>query len=319
MKKIVCISANPSFDVNLYTPTLSDDKVNRVSREESYAAGKALNVCKELMRLGKSSELVAILGKTNATRYIRACNRYGINCHHVDIAGGVRENLTIIVNGGQQTIKINRTGLCCIPPDIEAFGRLVRDTVSPSYMNFRSDMLSDDDEPISQYDDQPIAIFTGSLPKGMGTQLYCEIIESVKALGALVAVDSDALTFEQMLEIQPWLYKPNRHELTMLLKTNALLSQDDDTELTEQELVEAACRLCERGITNILLTLGKDGLVLVSDNGQTVTRQPASNKLLHNTVGAGDRTLAGFVSAYCDGLSLGQCTRMAVESGEYSF
>ncbi len=75
---------------------------------------------------------------------------------------------------------------------------------------------------------------------------------------------------------------------------------------TIADVVEAACRLRDRGAGAVLASLGADGAVLVDDDGAIHGQTPVVSPL--SSVGAGDAMLAGFLAGWrhrCHGVDPG--------------
>ena len=88
-----------------------------------------------------------------------------------------------------------------------------------------------------------------------------------------------------------------RRGLASIIKPNAeeLASAVGRTLTTVGDVVDAARQLCEHGIECVLASLGADGMIAVTRNDQWAARTPPVKVI--NTVGAGDATMAGFLSA----------------------
>ena len=284
IRHIIC-GVNPAFDLTLELDALDTDRVNRVRRAHRAAAGKALNVAHELTRLGTRCVLTGFVGKRSAGSYragIEALEYPPERCEFEGCEGEVRENLTLLVAG--QTIKINRAGAPCTAENVE-------------HMRERLEGLLRDCE-------GAVCVFTGSMPDGMTAQQYMQLMSAAANMGARLVIDTDVLTAQQLCELRPWLIKPNEHELASICGLH---------EPTTGELVEAAKELSQSGVGTVLLTLGANGLVCVT-GGEVITVPPEQVEL-HNTVGAGDRALAGFLHAHSEGGSTEQCAKAASLSG----
>lgn len=281
----VC-GVSPAFDLTLELDSLDDDRVNRVRNERRIAAGKALNAARELMRLGQSCVLFGLAGRESWEEYTNGAASLPNAPEEISLAmtdGAVRENLTLLVGG--KTIKINRKGAVCAKEHIAVLKKMLLER-----------MAADEGE--------RIVIFTGSMPEGMTSDDYADLMQAAGDAGARIAVDTAALSREQLLDVRPWLIKPNEHELAHICG----LSDPDD-----EQLLRAARQLADDGIGIVLLTLGSRGLICVTKD-ETV-RVPAEPIKAVNTVGAGDCALAGFVAAAVQGKPVRQCAQQAAHCG----
>lgn len=284
---VVCVGVNPAFDLTLTLDGLDDDRANRVTAEYCQAAGKAANVACVLAQHGKNAGLAGFYGEDNAAEWQRLfAERVGreIPLGMIICSGATRENITLLSSG--KTVKINRPGCTVGENEIKRLEACLERCAGGT-------------------DGTKIAVFTGSLPPGLTSERYADLLVSAAQMGFRVALDIDGLTREQLLKASPWLYKPNAHELARL--TGAGVGEDD-------ALISQAERLSAEGVGTVLLTLGARGLAAV-DAQRTIRIEPKPVAAV-NTVGAGDAALAAFIAAYMDGCAPVECARRAARCGE---
>ncbi|QDZ18423.1 ribokinase xylose isomerase [Chloropicon primus] len=100
---------------------------------------------------------------------------------------------------------------------------------------------------------------------------------------------------------------PNESELRRLTGQNRTGS--------EEEVVEAARSLQQRGAANVLVTLGERGIILVTGEGRVV-KQPAMPAVVVDATAAGDAARAAFASAvFLEGLTLEEGLLKAAAAG----
>jgi len=103
-----------------------------------------------------------------------------------------------------------------------------------------------------------------------------------------IVVDATKDLLLNVLKYHPFLIKPNNHELGemfgVVLKTN-------------DEIVEYAKKLQEKGARNVLVSMAGDGAILITEAGD-VHVTPCPKGEVKNSVGAGDSMVAGFVTGY---------------------
>ena len=68
---------------------------------------------------------------------------------------------------------------------------------------------------------------------------------------------------------------------------------------TDEEIVSYAKKLQEKGARNVLISMAKDGSILVTEEGQ-VYKMGVAKGTVKNSVGAGDSMVAGFVAGYLE-------------------
>ena len=106
--------------------------------------------------------------------------------------------------------------------------------------------------------------------------------------GIKIIVDATNDLLKKVLPYHPFLIKQNHRELEELF--NVKIENQED-------LIFYARKLQEQGAINVLVSLGKDGAILVSEDNHVYYCAGAKGKLL-NSVGSGDSMVAGFIAGY---------------------
>lgn len=144
-------------------------------------------------------------------------------------------------------------------------------------------------EKLSKYaGSETLFILAGSIPSGVDTDIYAQIIRMVHERGGKVLLDADGKLFREALEAVPDIIKPNRVELEEYMGI--------DYRASEKELLSAAEKFLEKGIETIAVSMGKSGAMFVK-NGYQV-KCPALSVKSHSTVGAGDAMVAALAYAW---------------------
>ena len=125
-----------------------------------------------------------------------------------------------------------------------------------------------------------------------------------RSLSTIFNKFSRSVSLDDLLAFRPYLIKPNRDEAEHYLG-RPIASVSD--------AARAARELCERGIENVMISLGADGAVLATPAG--VFRADAPQVAVRSTVGAGDSMLAGFIDGLSSGLSCERILARAVAFG----
>ena len=129
-------------------------------------------------------------------------------------------------------------------------------------------------------------------------------LTSLKAKGAKIVIDSRSFKLSDLIEVKPWLIKPNSEEISEYLgKTVSDFS----------DCLNFAKEMNAEGIENVMISLGEKGAILVSENTALIAAPPTIRAL--STIGAGDSAVAGFVAAFSDKKTPEECLRTAVSYG----
>ncbi|MDL2043897.1 PfkB family carbohydrate kinase, partial [Vibrio parahaemolyticus] len=125
-------------------------------------------------------------------------------------------------------------------------------------------------------------VLAGSLPGGVTAEQCAAWIEKLHQQGKKVLFDSSKAALRAGIDAHPWLIKPNDEELSDFV--------GEHLETPEQCQV-AAQTLSNKGIENIVVSMGADGVMWLNQ-GEWLRAQPPRMNVV-STVGAGDTLVAG--------------------------
>jgi 1-phosphofructokinase family hexose kinase len=151
-----------------------------------------------------------------------------------------------------------------------------------------------------------ILAISGSLPPGMRSDFYAELIHSAYAAGSKAFVDTSGDWLVRALEAKPHLVKINRQEAETFLKK---------TITNDEAALAAAEELIHFGATSVAITLGDAGLVWVESAGGPAWRAAPPKVQCFSGVGCGDATLAGFMLGEQRKLPPEEALRLATATG----
>lgn len=279
---IVTLTPNPSIDRTISVDRLSRGTVQRAHEVRLDPGGKGLNVSRALVRNGHASIAVLPTGGHSGCLMADLLAEAGVQARPVHIGHGIRTNVAIVEPDGTTT-KINEPG--------------------PALT--RTDCLMMFDEVRAAFGGvQGWVVGSGSLPPGVLDEFYAELVSVARELQVKVAIDSSGSALSAAMLAAPDLVKPNREELAEVL----------GRELTTLGAVQQASEeLVGSGIGQVLVSLGRDGALLVSEGGIWHARAEVDSP--RSTVGAGDALLAGFLAGMESGLSEPEALGQAVAFG----
>lgn len=268
---ILTLTPNPSVDrtVSLGAP-LVPGTVHRITAASSQSGGKGVNISRAAVAAGVPT--VAVLPAPPDDAYVLELQHEGIDCRPEPTAGDIRVNLTVTDPAGTTT-KLNSAGP---PMTAELLDRMRQSLVG---LATAADWV----------------VLAGSLPPGCPDGWYADLVVAVRPTGARVAVDTSDAPLTALVERldgtgAPHLMKPNGHELASLSGADA-----DTLEADPAKAAAAAQDLLDRGVREVLVTLGGNGAVLVTGTGAWHATPPPTT--VASTVGAGDCSLFGYLLA----------------------
>ena len=138
-----------------------------------------------------------------------------------------------------------------------------------------------------------IVAVCGSLPRGVTPELFADWLLQLHQAGVKVVLDSSNAALTAGLKANPWLVKPNHRELESWVGHSLP---------TLNDIIVAAKKLKAQGIANVIVSMGANGSLWLSDNA-VVQAQPPKCENVVSTVGAGDSMVAGLIYGFVNNLS----------------
>ena len=278
--KVTTLTLNPCLDVSYEFPTLIPDQKVRADHTRFDPGGNGINVGRALKRLSVRATSFAILAGEIGLLVQRLVVNELDDFEAVRIPGETRINCTILEKEPRAQYELDGTGPE-VPP--EALEEIKQRFVRASAGGF--------------------GVLTGSLPAGVPTKVYSDLVQMLHQAGAKPVVDTKGEMLEKALEQHPFLIKPNRYELETFCG-HRLLSLDD---------VLREARKVQEKSTYVCVSLGEDGAMLVGPEGAYHATAPRVE--VRSTVGAGDSLVGGLVAGFVRGLPMEEILKLAVSCG----
>lgn len=260
---IYTVTLNPSIDYVVHMESLIAGITNRTTSEEYYYGGKGINVSNVLSELGLENTALGFVAGFTGEAIEKSLTKPGIHPDFIHLKEGI-SRINVKIKHNDET-EINGQGPRI---DTEALNKLME----------KIDGISDGDT----------LIISGSVPNTMPNDIYERFLERLKGKSVRIVVDATGQLLVNSLKYNPFLIKPNRQELSELF---------EDEVKTAEQTEKYARKLQEMGAQNVLVSLGKEGALLVDANGDVHTLGTISRNVV-NTVGSGDSMVAGFVAGY---------------------
>lgn len=263
-------------DVERISPEAPVPVVRVTERRE--ALGGAANVAQNVAAIGASCELVAAVGDDEAGGRVRQMLA-GLGAEARGLVRTARRTTvkTRIVARAQQLVRMDEEDVGEINDDeAKAVAAAVRDAVATA-----------DSLVLEDYN-------KGLLVPGV----IRAAIDAAAARGIPVVVDPKYRNFFSYHGAT--VFKPNRRELESALGAEVDLDHP-------QALPDSLRRL---GVRHLLLTLGDEGMVLLSDDGQ-IGRVPTTAREVYDVVGTGDTVTAYLAVMLAAGASVAEAAVVA--------
>ena len=277
---IYTVTLNPSIDYVIKVDKLTTGNINRVNEEHVYPGGKGINVTRILKSLDNDNIALGFVSGFTGDYIINSLQELNLKSDFIKVKEGFTR-INVKVKSEEET-EINGQGPKISEEELNQFYKVI-------------DKLVDGD----------ILILSGSIPSCLDERLYESIMKKVEDRDIKVIVDATKNLLLNVLKYKPFLIKPNNHELAEMF--NVELNSTED-------VVFYARKLKEMGAQNVLISMGKDGALLVTENDEVFASNVAKGEVV-NSVGAGDSMVAGFIAGYLKSNSYEEALRLGAASG----
>ncbi len=280
---IYTLTPNPSLDFVTRLCDFSVGEINRSTEDFFSIGGKGINVSRVLKNLEVSSVALGFCGGFTGDIIKHNLDKSGISHDFVPLS---RRNCRI-------NIKIKAQS----ETDINAKG--------PEITNEDKAALF---EKIGALSSEDTLILSGSVPPGLDSNFYGEILSLTAEKSVKAVVDAEGDLLLSSLKYRPFLVKPNLSELEGIFKKPLN---------SHEEISECAKELISLGAENVLVSMGGDGAALFTRDGDKIFCGAPCKKTV-NTTGAGDSMVAGFVFGFAWKQDLSFALKMGICAGSAS-
>ena len=279
-KMIYTVTFNPSLDYVVQVEHFQGDVVNRTSEEHVYPGGKGNNVAVIASNLGMKSRALGFKAGFTGAAMEQMLQEFGCDTDFIALEEGVTR-INVKVKSDDE-FEINGQGT-----------RIPDEKIRQLYE--RLDALESGD----------VLVLSGSIPNTLPDDMYERIMERLAGTGVRISVDATKDLLMNVLKYNPFLIKPNNHELGEMF--GVTLESDD-------EIAEYARKLQEMGARNVLVSMAGDGAILVTEDGSVLKQLPPAGEVV-NSVGAGDSMVAGFLAGYLKTGSYEEALKLGTAAG----
>lgn len=275
---ITTITLNVAIDKAYRVEAFDTGEVNRVRTCTNTPGGKGLNVAKVANICGEEVAASGFVGGHAGAYVVDMLTAEGVQSDFVHTKNETRSCINILADDGSST-EFLEPGAEIYPEELKAFLEKFPRIVE------KSDVIT----------------ISGSVPEGIGTDIYGKLITLTKEKGKKVILDTSGELLKEGIKAKPTMVKPNTDEIQALLGVSVK---------SKEEVIDGAKKLHDMGIEVVVVSLGKDGALVVSDEGVFQGRPPVIQTV--NTVGCGDSMVAAFAVGFARGYGMEETLRYAV-------
>ena len=259
---ILTTGLTPAWQQILLFDSFHEGRVNRAREAHWTASGKVFNAGIGVHSLGEPSLALATLGGPVQAQMERELKELGVPWRSVQTESATRVCTTIVDRAGGRVTELVENGRPLLPDELDAFRRAYAEEVAKA----------------------DVAIVIGSLPVETPATFYRDLVELTPCP---VVLDFRGEGLLSVLDLKPYVVKPNREELAQTMGR----SLD-----TDQDLVDAMRRLNDRGAQWVVITQG-DNPVWVTSAKETYRLQPPKIDRIVSPIGCGDAMAAAIACA----------------------
>ena len=279
---ILCVNPNAAVDKTLVVEHFRLNAIHRPTFELALPGGKGCNVARAAKALGQQPVVTGWVGG-NAGRFIEeGLQAEGIRTAFVHTTVESRDCISILDPADGSMTEVYEKGRPVAPAELEAFFDLFQEWLGKVRL----------------------VTLSGSLPPGVPSHFYAELIAQARRAGVPVILDSSGEPLRAGLEAGPDVLKCNRAELSGVLG-QSVEGLDD--------IRRAIRALSTRLGIRVVITLGSAGAVAAQ--GETTWLAQAPRIEAVSAVGSGDAFLAGLACGLLGSASMENALRLAIAAG----
>lgn len=260
---VYTVTFNPALDYVVQVGDVKLGEINRTIKESIFCGGKGINVSIVLKAFDVTSVALGFIAGFTGKEIEEQVNQAGVATDFVELAKG-QSRINVKVRSRTET-ELNAQG-----PRIEE---------SELQILYHK---------IEQLKDGDTLVLAGSIPNSLPSDIYERILQLNEHKNIRIIVDATRDLLKNVLRFQPFLIKPNHHELAELFGV---------TITTTKEIIHYAKELQRLGAQNVIVSMAGEGAVLIDEFGKVHTMGVPKGVVI-NSVGAGDSMVAGFLAGY---------------------
>lgn len=263
---ILTVTPNPAIDLTYRVRSLDPGETHRVAAPAVRAGGKGINVARVVQQTGGRAFALTTAGGAPGLLLTGELEAAGLPHEAVVVASATRSSIAIVDETAGEATIFNETGQALAAAEWDALAAAAERLAIPA----------------------TCLVGSGSLPPGASDRFFGGLVAIAVARGIPSIVDATGPALLLAADAGVTVLKPNRRELA------------DTT--GESDPVRGARVLLARGASLVLVSLGADGMVAVTEGSDPVHGR-LGERLAGNATGAGDAAVASVASHLAAGES----------------
>ncbi len=282
MSTIVTLTFNPALDMNTSVKEIVPERKLKCSDPLYEPGGGGINVARAIKKLGGDAIAVYFSGGDTGNKITALLQAERIRTRAVPIVDMTRQNLIIL--------------------NLSSQGQYLFDMPGPLISAAELKACMDTLEQISAIE---FLVVSGSLPKGVGPDMFFQLADLARRKHAKLVVDTAGESLQVAVKAGAYLIKPNLKELG-LLTGQENMSEENAGEAARGILQHSACEV-------IVVSMANKGALLITRALELKIKPPPVTVL--STVGAGDSLVGGLIYSLSNKKPLEEAIRYGVACG----
>ena len=278
---IMCICLSPGFQRSVVIESLMPGEVNRLTSVVVDAAGKGVNVCRVLQRLGVEAFCLA-QGGSNADELMSLARQEGLDLRLMPSSGRLR-TCTSLVETSMTT------------------GRRVTELVEPSSPVDQSCVHTMSETVAAMLPSAAALVIAGSMAPGYPAGYPARLASMARESGVPVLLDLQGADLLDAIAARPAIVKINLAEFAATFLGSRFMGGEHAgilaRELVPPDVMHAVAEASRDHATSFVLTRGARSTLLVRDGDiRALPVLPLAAEQIVNPIGCGDAFLAGMLA-----------------------
>lgn len=276
---IYTVTFSPSIDYIPYISNFELGQLNRSTAVSYYPGGKGINISRVLSGLRCETTALGFVGGFTGKFIEDFLTDEEVNHQFIYLREATRINMKI-----KSEIETDLNGPA---PSLTAQNEA-------DLRAYLEDVLNEKDW----------VVVSGTIPPSIPDTFFQFLQQLCQTTKANWILDTSGPRLKELLAYQPYMIKPNEHELADLVGEE-ITNLEDALKYAEQ--------IVQQGIEIVVVSLGGAGAICATENNRMIAKAPKGKVV--NTVGSGDSLVAGILSQIVSENTLEEAFTYGVAAG----